>query len=237
MREHNEDFFIIDKDVNLAIVCDGVGGHLAGEVASQLAATSICGYIRDKISSFQEKENQNSLVADIEKILKAAISEANKQVWLESQKDEKKKGMGTTLVLALYFKDLLFYAHLGDSRIYLLRDDKAEQITKDHSFINELINTGYIDQKQAAQSPFANIITKALGQEETIEADIQFFAPKENDQLLLCTDGLSDYFETDEIASFFRSKKSAEGFLSNLILKANECGGKDNITAVLAEFK
>lgn len=224
-RHSNQDSVLtgsLDKDILFAIVCDGMGGAKAGNVASRIACEVISEYItrsyRAGMDSF-----------DYEKMINNAIMSANLEIFDAASKDQELSGMGTTLVMAIIFKDRLIIAHVGDSRAYLANSELV-QLTRDHSVVQTLVESGKITPNEAKVHPRKNIITRALGVEENVSADIGEFPFRENEVLLLCTDGLSGYAEADDIFKVLRS--NTESPQEELINLANNGGGGDNITVV-----
>ena len=207
-----------------AVVCDGMGGANAGNVASETAVKIISEYVlrsyRTAMDSFE-----------IEKMLKNAIESANIEVYSMAQKDENLSGMGTTAVIALIQENTAVIAHVGDSRAYLVSDELT-QITRDHSVVQSLLESGKISAEDAKVHPRKNVITRALGAEETVIADSCSIDFKEGQKLLLCTDGLSSFVDANEIFTAFKERPS-ELIAEELINLANNVGGSDNITAVI----
>lgn len=227
VRSSNQDAFItgeLGADVFYAVVCDGMGGANAGNVASSTAAKIISEYI---LSSY--RKGMDSF--EVEKMLKNAIVSANIEIYSLSLKDAALSGMGTTVVAALLQGNSLTVAHAGDSRAYKV-SDKLYQLTRDHSVVQTLIESGKITPEDAKVHPRKNVITKALGVEENIIADSNSHLITEGEALLLCTDGLSGYAEESEILEIFKNNQ-AESVPDELIKLANSNGGGDNITAVV----
>ena len=234
-RDHNEDYFIITPEISLSIVCDGMGGHAAGEVASEMTAISITQYLlqnKKDIDEFISHQNSKN-AGQITTLIHDAIIQASAEVWDVSVNDEEKRGMGTTLVLVLVVDNQAFVAHVGDSRVYLNRENKVEQVTEDHSFVNEMIRQGLMTEEQAINSPHANVITRAIGQQQFVKADVMQMELMDGDQFLLCSDGLSEYMHCSEFEKEFSNSKDPHVNLKNFIDYANKEGGKDNITAVI----
>lgn len=226
VRSSNQDAFFAGElipDAAFAIVCDGMGGANAGNVASETAVKVITDYI---IRSYRAKMDS----FDIEKMLKNAIVSANIDVYDMSLKDATLSGMGTTVVAALIHNDEAVIAHVGDSRAYLV-DDYLQQLTRDHSVVQSLVESGKITPEDAKVHPRKNVITRALGAEENIVVDSMQLVLKEGQTLLLCTDGLTGYAESDEILNIFKTT-DAELVPEKLVELAINGGGGDNITAV-----
>ncbi len=226
MRKSNQDAFftdtLFDKTV-IAVVCDGMGGANAGNVASQRASEVIGEFVK---RSYRSDYNEY----DLESLIKKAISSANITVYDMSLKNPELEGMGTTVVAAILRDDKAVIAHVGDSRIYLV-NDKITQLTKDHSVVQSLIESGKLTPEQARIHPRRNVITRALGIEENIIVDTDILEIKKGDTLMLCTDGLTNFVDIPEILKTFRDKEISE-VAENLINLANKNGGGDNITVV-----
>lgn len=225
-RHSNQDAYFageLENGAVFGIVCDGMGGANAGNIASTTAVKLISEYIlRSYRLSMDEFE--------IEKMLSNAIKSANLEVFEAANSDSELKGMGTTVVIALIQNSKAVIAHVGDSRIYLLGDD-IKQLTKDHSVVQSLIESGKISADEAKSHPRKNVITRALGAEENVIVDTSELNVTDGQTLLLCTDGLTSMVEADKILSLYK-EKSAEELVSSLIDEANLNGGIDNITVV-----
>lgn len=214
VRETNQDNFYIDTAGKWAVVADGMGGHNGGETASAMAVEEI-------------KKSMSQGVG-----LKESISNANTLVYKKSIDNPQLMGMGTTVVLCEVLGGRVNIAHVGDSRAYLYKDHKLKQITKDHSIVQQLIDSGTITQEQARFHPQRNLITRAVGTEKNILVDYDTLDFGEKDCILICSDGLSSYVDEKDILDILENTKSREA-VDKLIVAANECGGKDNITVVL----
>ena len=238
-REHNEDNYLVDKKLGLFVVCDGMGGHAAGEVASALAVRTIHDEIRkeaDLLRDYAEGASGGSKVSkrDILNMLEFAVNRASQRVHAEAVKDSKKRGMGTTLVCLLVIGSQAFIVYVGDSRIYMLRDGLLEQLTEDHTVYNELIKRKKMPREQVEQLAQKNAITRAVGVYEHVEPDTLVLDLTAGDRFLLCSDGLCGYFEDDQEGLGRRlGNPDADAACKSLVLAANERGGKDNITSVI----
>lgn len=226
VRNSNQDAFIagqLAENITFAIVCDGMGGANAGNIASEIAVKTVSEYL---YNSFRD----NMTLNDFERTLKNAISSANLLIFNKAVKDEALKGMGTTIVAAIVKDNDAIIAHVGDSRIYLLNDE-IKQLTKDHSIVQTLIENGEISPDDAKHHPRKNVITRALGVEAEVVADFDELTLNTNDTLLLCTDGLTNYVPEANIYEIF--KQNDLSLVSEILVsKANENGGGDNITVV-----
>ncbi len=237
-REHNEDAMLLDADLGLAIVCDGVGGHAAGEVASEMA----CAVTRERIAvqrhildEFLREPNRDRRIA-VERLVENAINDACAAIYNAAQADRAKKGMGTTIVLLLRVGGTAILAHVGDSRIYLLRRNAFHQLTEDHSLVAQQLKRGLITAEQAATVPYGSMITRAVGFQSAVQVDVLAVELAEGDRFLLCSDGLCDNLQGDEFARFCTSFPLAQ-VPDALVRFANDCGGRDNITAVVVAIE
>ena len=226
-REVNQDYvFVSDQPVgnipNLLIVADGMGGHNAGDYASKFVVQVL------------KKELEKSREDGPRAMLKKAIASANHQLIAESKTDAKLEGMGTTLVAAAVIEHTLYFANVGDSRLYLLNDE-IRQLSKDHSLVQEMVRLGGLNAEEAKHHPDKNIITRAIGVKEDIEIDFFEYRLKKGDIILMCTDGLSNMVEDEEIFQIVRSSRDVVEAVEQLIERANSNGGKDNIGVIVAE--
>jgi len=238
-RDHNEDNFLVDKKLGLFVVCDGMGGHAAGEVASAMTVRTLHEEIKkewDIVQDYIEGKSGANKVSkrDILNMLEFAVNRASSKVHAEAVKDPSKRGMGTTLVAVLILGNQAFMIYVGDSRIYLLRDSALEQLTEDHTVYNELIKRKKMPREQIEKLAPKNAITRAVGVYEHAEPDTLVLDVLAGDRFLLCTDGLSGYFEEDlEGLSRHLSNPDGEAAARALIESANAQGGKDNITTII----
>ncbi len=239
VREHNEDNYLVDKKLGLFVVCDGMGGHAAGEVASALAVRTLHEEIKkeaDLLTDYAQASKGAAKVTkrDILNMLEFAVNRASQRVHSEAAKDAKKRGMGTTLVCLLVIGKEAFIIYVGDSRIYVLRDGVLEQLTEDHTVYNELIKRKKMPREQVEQLAQKNAITRAVGVYEHVEPDTLVLDLTAGDRFLLCSDGLCGYFEDDLDGLGKRlALPDADAAAKALIDAANEQGGKDNITSVI----
>lgn len=223
IRRTNEDSIYAPSDGSgfFAVVADGMGGHNAGEVASKIAVETI-------ISAFSELKPQDVSSGDIKRVL----TQANSNVWQDAEQNRIRRGMGSTVTLAVFKEGKALLGHVGDSRAYLYRDGALSQITKDHSYVQMLLDNGYISKEEAAYHPQKNIITRAVGTEAEVEADVYTIRLKVSDIVLLCTDGLNTCVDDEKIAQII-----GEGIgnaADRLVEAALEGGGSDNVSVVLA---
>ncbi len=226
IRHSNQDAFIagqLSPKISFGIVCDGMGGANAGNVASEIAVKTVSEYL---YNSYRE----NMTIDELSRLVASAISSANVQIYERATKNENLRGMGTTIVVAVVLNNEAVISHVGDSRIYLVNDD-ITQLTKDHSIVQSLIESGKITAEDAKVHPRKNVITRALGVEETVIIDTDFININTNDTLLLCTDGLTNFVSVETILSVFK-EKDISLVCEKLVELANLGGGGDNITVV-----
>lgn len=239
VRGHNEDNFLVDKKLNLFVVCDGMGGHAAGEVASAVCVRSVREVLGSQTAIFENMKkdpgNPNFRKAVIS-VVQHAIQEACATIWNMAQADSSRKGMGTTCSLLLVIGNIGFIGHVGDSRIYLCRGNKIHQVTTDHSLVNEMLRLGKIKPGEEESVPHKNAVTRAVGVNEVVEVDSFEFEFTEGDSVLLCSDGLSGYLETGNQVLDLMADRDPREVTEDAIVLANEAGGKDNITAISIHF-
>jgi protein phosphatase len=236
-RPHNEDSAITDSELGLALVADGMGGYKAGEVASAIAAKFILDGVREARQKYhfqRQSRDQRGEAAD-SALIRASIESANRYIFDTAHNIPQCQGMGTTIVAALFAVDSVTIAHVGDSRIYRFRGGSLSQVTSDHSLVQELIDRGYFTPEEAQANTPKNLVTRALGIDETVQVDVQELETLPNDIFLLCSDGLNDMVNDEDIRLTL-SKYSANLLQAaqELVDLANAEGGKDNISVVLA---
>lgn len=227
-RKLNQDYVYTSEQPvgqlpNLFIVADGMGGHNAGDYASKLAVTTMV----EKIGESQEKEPAG--------ILGQAIDRANAAVRESAEANPELEGMGTTVVAATCYGDTLHVANVGDSRLYVIDGPEIRQITRDHSWVEEMVRRGGIGREEARNHPDKNIITRAVGTEDTVKADFFSVQLKEGDLILMCTDGLTNMLEDEEIRMVLNGARDIVEKAEELVRRANENGGRDNISVILIE--
>jgi serine/threonine protein phosphatase PrpC len=240
VRDHNEDNFLVDKKLSLFIVADGMGGHAAGEVASAIAVRTVHDELkreRELLSDYVSGATGASKVTgkDITALLEHAVQRACAKIHEEAQADSTKRGMGTTLSAIIILGGHGFIAHVGDSRIYLMRGGRVQQITEDHTVHNELIKRGKLTREQIEKVAHKNAITRAVGVYERVEVDTLRIEVLPGDTFVLASDGLTGYLDSpDDLRPYLAldGDKAAKG----LIAHANERGGKDNITTVIVRI-
>lgn len=224
-REMNQDYyFATDTNLgnlpNLFIVADGMGGHKAGDYASRHTIERV-------VASISRNSSEEPVT-----IIQEAISKANELLVAESNEDETKSGMGTTLVIATLVGDKLIVANVGDSRLYVI-SDMVRQITRDHSLVDEMVRLGELNPSEARSHPDKNIITRAIGAQKNVKADFFEVELAKDDYVLMCTDGLTNMVRDEEILDIVRSEKEPEVIAHKLVRMANNNGGRDNITVTI----
>lgn len=237
-RNHNEDNFSIIEENGLYIVADGMGGHASGEVASQMAVESLKEFFAstqdDPERTWPYKMDRSKGYE--ENRLITGIKLANLRIYESAQRDAGRKGMGTTLVTMFAVEDGLYVAHVGDSRGYRVREGKIDQLTEDHSLLNDYIKMKRLTAEEIANFPHKNVIVRALGMKDTVKVDTRFDQPKAGDVYLLCSDGLSGPVTDEMMLEICSGPGDLKVMATKLIEKANANGGPDNITVVLARW-
>lgn len=231
VRELNEDCFCIhgfkNSNRGFCILADGMGGHNAGEVASQNAVK----FVADEMQRLTAEEN-----AGIPGRINEAICNANQKIYKMSCENEIHRGMGTTIVVTFISDGAAYIANVGDSRAYAVRGDEIVQITKDHSVVAELLMSGMITREEAYMHPQKNIITRAVGTDKSVVADVFEYDFAEGDVLIMCSDGLSNMLDDNEIYNIVKMEENSENTVCRLVDTAKENGGIDNITVICIRF-
>lgn len=235
VREHNEDCFLIVPESGIAMLADGMGGHLAGEVASAMAIDQVTHYL---LKTFAQTRKAKALAGDGNSFeataLMAAIKTANTAIHDASHAKPEQAGMGTTIVVAAFHGNLLTVAHVGDSRLYRYRNGQLTQVTEDHSMVQELLRRGLITPEEARTSVNRNLVTRALGVDPLVEVDVREQTFEDGDTYLLCSDGLNDVLTDEEIAATLAQHgDSLEVATQQMIAAVNARGGPDNVSVVL----
>ena len=235
-RSHNEDTIGSDQELGIAVLADGMGGYNAGEVASSMAVTMILEELRATLRTTSKGHiDEESGFSEETLKVKQAIEKANQIIYQTAQNQPQCHGMGTTLVTAAFYDDRLTIAHIGDSRLYRLRGDVFEQVTSDHSLLQELIDKGFYTPEEAKTSLNKNLVTRAMGIDLNVAPDLQEEVVLPGDIYLMCSDGLSDLVEDEEMHGTLRAHgKDLETAGKTLVQMANDKGGKDNISVILA---
>ena len=223
VRSRNEDSVAVDAGVGLLVVADGMGGHNAGDVASRMAIEGVIGAMQGSTGEADER-------------LVAAVRQANQAIYDAAGEDYERSGMGTTVVAVWLRPTRLVVAHVGDSRLYRLRDGVIESLTRDHSQVQDLVDRGILTPAQARASTRKNFLSRALGTDPDVVIDSAVHTPAAGDVYLLCSDGLTNMVEDGEIVSLIRDAASLGAAAESLVAQANERGGRDNISVALARL-
>ncbi len=237
-RKNNEDYFSVEPKLGLYIVADGMGGHASGEIASRMAVETLRSFFieteRDQDKTWPYK--MNKALSYEENRLIVGIKLANKLIYSKAQSDIRLRGMGTTIVAMSTLDDIAYIAHVGDSRVYRLRDDKFEQLTEDHSLLNDYKKLKKLTPEEIENFPHKNVIVRALGMKDTVQVDLRTEELRAGDLFLLCSDGLSGMLSDEEMYNIVREhRKNLKKTCQILVEEANNKGGHDNITVVLVE--
>ncbi len=235
VRDHNEDCIESRPEIGLYVLADGMGGYNAGEVASGMATSLISDGLQDAWNPKDaERMGRDEAKATTERLIREQIARANSAIFTTSQNNPECAGMGTTLVVTLLFDNFMTVAHIGDSRLYRLRGETMEQVTRDHSLLQEQLDSGLITPEEAKLSQNKNLVTRALGIDPTVDPELHVYETQVDDTYLLCSDGLSDMVEDEEIRLTLITLKSNPNLtVQQLVQAANDNGGRDNISAML----
>jgi PPM family protein phosphatase len=238
VREKNEDTIGFDSALGLVVLADGMGGHRGGDIASSMTVDTIIDVLQQKLPDIESGEVDDASGYSMESIcIQDAVITANDIVYKTAEANPEHKGMGTTIVVLQFYNNSFSLAHIGDSRCYRLRNDEFEQITKDHSLLQELIDRGFYTPEEAKNSMNKNLVTRALGIDPVVVPDIQEDIVLKNDIYLLCSDGLTDLVEDPDIYYTIKEfSDNLEEAAKQLITKANQKGGKDNISVMLCRI-
>jgi protein phosphatase len=235
VRSHNEDSIAADAANGLVVLADGMGGYNAGEVASGMATTVIITEMQQILSGskpYQVDARTNEEIGA--RLVREQVLKANTSIYQAAQSQPQYAGMGTTLVVCLFYDNRVLVAHLGDSRLYLMRDASLRQVTKDHSLLQEQIDAGLITPEQAKNAQHKNLVTKALGIDPTVEPEIHEYATKPGDIYLLCSDGLCDMVDDEDISMALEALGGNLNLAAQqLVQMANDNGGRDNVSVIL----
>ena len=241
-RDNNEDSYLTLPELGLFLVADGMGGHNAGEVASRIVVETLTEESA-KLPALQARQPwwrrffvKSPPPFNPVEWLHSTLAIANQKIWQAAQDKSERKGMGTTVALILKRDQALLTAHVGDSRVYRLRKGHLHQLTQDHSLAQELVRQGVMTEEEALYSAPSNVLTRALGVRDQVAEDIIYHSVEPDDYFIICSDGLYNMVEDEEILKIMRGDGSLSDKAAQLITQANEAGGTDNITVVLTQF-
>lgn len=239
VRAHNEDSVACEASCGLVVLADGMGGYNAGEVASGIAVSVVASEIKHYLEDGHAEDTDLSSGEDVAvMLLSNNVQKANSSIFHAAQSQPQYAGMGTTIVSGLFYDNRVAVAHIGDSRMYRLRGEVFEGITRDHSLLQEQIDSGMISKADARVSQNKNLVTRAVGIDAVVQAEVHVHNVKRGDIYLLCSDGLNDMVEDEDIADAVRTLKSNLPLLaSQLIQAANDNGGRDNVSVILIKVK
>jgi PPM family protein phosphatase len=230
-RDNNEDSATFDAPTQMAVLADGMGGYNAGEVASGMATA----FIRSELSRWLSQVGKTANAREVRRALEICVDNANRSIFNAANSNPQYAGMGTTLVVGVYHEARLMLGHIGDSRCYRLRGEEFTQITKDHSLLQEQLDAGLITPEQASTSLNKNLVTRALGVEDSVLLEVNEHRVEPGDVYMMCSDGLSDMVDDAGIAQILLSPDTLDQKALALIAAANAAGGRDNITVLLMQ--
>jgi protein phosphatase len=230
-RDNNEDSLAFDEPTLTAVLADGMGGYNAGEIASGMATA----FIKSELSRWLTEAGDGAKAREVRRAMEICVDNANRSIFNSANSNAHYAGMGTTLVVGVFRDDRLVLGHIGDSRCYRFRDGLLNQITKDHSLLQEQMDAGLITPEQAATSSIKNLVTRALGVDESVLLEVNEHAVQAGDLYLMCSDGLSDMINDDAISEIVSGELPLEQRAKQLIDAANERGGRDNISVLMIE--
>ncbi len=230
-RENNEDSVAVDETTRLAVLADGMGGYNAGEIASGMATA----FIKSEMTRWLTEAGKTAKIKEIRRALEICVENANRSIYNAASSNAQYSGMGTTLVVGVFQGSKLVLGHIGDSRCYRLRAGEFTQITRDHSLLQEQIDAGLLTVEQAATSSYKNLVTRALGVDDTVALELNEYDVEVGDIYLMCSDGLSDMVEDPELGSVLLGQQSMDLVVDQLVALANDHGGRDNISVLLVQ--
>ncbi len=229
-RDNNEDSVALDDGAGLAVLADGMGGYNAGEVASQMLTS----FISSELGRWLKEGGREARAGEVKRAMDICVDNANRAIFNAANTNPRYAGMGTTLVLGVFRPEGLLLGHVGDSRGYRLRAGRLSQITRDHSLLQEQIDAGLLTTEEAAFSSNKNLVTRAVGVEDTVLLELHLHEVQPGDTYLFCSDGLSDMLDDDSLANLLNGNPALPEAAQALVAAANDMGGRDNIALVLA---
>ncbi len=230
-RDNNEDSVAVDEETRLAVLADGMGGYNAGEIASGMATA----FIKSEMSRWLTEVGGTARAKEVRRAMEICVDSANLSIFNAANSNSNYSGMGTTLVVGVFRDDVLVLGHIGDSRCYRWRAGKLEQISRDHSLLQEQIDAGLVTLEQAQHSNIKNLVTRALGVEEIVLLEVNEYPVELGDFYLMCSDGLSDMVQDAAIAKILAGEGGLEQKVQLLVDAANDNGGRDNISVLMVE--
>jgi len=231
VRDNNEDSVALDTESHIAVLADGMGGYNAGEVASAMATS----FIKAELGRWLSEAGARAGALDVRRAMEICVDNANRAIFNAAYTNPQYSGMGTTLVLAVFLDDRVLVGHVGDSRCYRWRGAHLARVTRDHSLLQEQIDAGLITPQQAAVSVHRNLVTRALGVEDTVRLEVSEHRVEPGDLYLLCSDGLTDMVHEEAIAGLMDQEMPLQDKARALVARANAQGGRDNISVILAQ--
>lgn len=231
MRDNNEDVVAFHANVGLVLVADGMGGYNAGEVASAMAVQSI----GTELGQWLDTTGAQADVVQIRTAIERSVGNANRAILRAARANPQYAGMGTTLLVGVFAEGQLILGHIGDSRGYLLRAGRLRQLTRDHTWLQEMVDDGLLTSTEAGQSGLRNLLTRALGVDDGVQVEINEFGVQPGDLFLLCTDGLTDRLDADALEVLLRDSAPLSDQAARLVDEANALGGRDNVSVLLVK--
>jgi protein phosphatase len=229
VRDNNEDTVAVDAENHLVVLADGMGGYNAGEVASAMATT----FIKEELGRWLVDGGHEASARELKRAMEICIDNANRSIFNAANSNPKYAGMGTTMVMGVFMDTRAMIGHVGDSRCYRLRGSTLQQLTRDHSLLQEQIDAGLISQEQARFATHKNLVTRALGVEDTVLLEVNEYRVEDSDLYLFCSDGLSDMVADEQLAAILMTTGGLQGKCCALVDAANGHGGRDNISVIL----
>jgi PPM family protein phosphatase len=233
VRDNNEDSVVVDPDNHVVVLADGMGGYNAGEVASAMATGHIC----EEMGKWLSEGGHEANPRELKRAMEICCDNANRRIFEAAHANPLYSGMGTTLVMGVFQDSRALIGHVGDSRCYRLRGQQLQLLTRDHSLLQEQIDAGLISPEQAQFATHRNLVTRALGVEDTVLLEVNEFRSEADDLYLFCSDGLNDMLADTEIGALLGSHLSLEEKARTLVDAANDVGGRDNISVILAQVR
>lgn len=239
VRSHNEDSITFDVDHGLVVLADGMGGYNAGEVASGIAVSVVASEVRRRLESARPEQKESGSEDEVGvAVLRDNVKKANLSIYNAAQSQPQYAGMGTTIVAGLFYDDRVAVAHVGDSRMYRLRGETFEMVTRDHSLLQEQIDSGVISKELARLSKNKNLVTRAVGIDADVQPEVHVYDVEVGDLYLFCSDGLNDMVEDEDIGATLQMLQGNLALAANqLIEQANDNGGRDNVSVILVKIK